>query len=111
MWTTSGLVDVEIMTDLRRLEGQLSVLPNFTNPSIIFHIINEFNLNVKTIFKSTSFHNLLQHRLLHIKSTLNLEKNKLNNNYNVKRNNKHIDNIKLEYIKYQNTNLNKNATK
>ena len=84
--------------NLRRLEGQLSVLPNFTNPAIIFHIINDFNLtcNVKTIFKSTSFHNFLQLRLLHIKSTLNLEKNKLNNNYNVKSNNKHIDNIKLE---------------
>ena len=38
---------------LRRLEGQLSVLPTFTNPAIIFHIINDFNLNVKTIFKST----------------------------------------------------------
>ena len=85
MWTTSGLVVVEIMTDLRRLEVQLSVLPNFTNPSIIFHIINEFKFNVKTIFKSTSFHDLLQLRLLHIKSSLNLEKNKLNNNYHVKK--------------------------
>ena len=45
--------------ELRRLEGQLSVLPNFTNPAIIFHIINDFNLNVKSIFKSTSFHNFI----------------------------------------------------
>ena len=39
----------------RRLEGQLSVLPNFTNSAKIFHIIKKFNLNVKTIFKSSSF--------------------------------------------------------
>ena len=64
---------------LRRLEGQLSVLPNFTNSAKIFHIIKDFNLNVKTIFKSTSFQNLLQLRVLHIKSTLKLEKNKFNN--------------------------------
>lgn len=31
--------------------GQLSVLPKFTNSAIIIHIINYFNLNVKTVFK------------------------------------------------------------
>ena len=81
---------------LRRLEGQLSVLPNCTNSPKIFHIIKDFHLNIKTIFKSTSFHNLLQLRVLYIKSKLKLEKNKLNNNLNVKRNRKHIDSIKFE---------------
>ena len=77
--------------------GQLSVTPNFTNSTNIFHIIKDFNLNVKTIFKSTSFQNLLQLRVLNIKFTLKLEKNKLNNyNYYVKRNRKHIDSIKKE---------------
>ena len=61
-----------------------------------FRIITDFNLNVKTIFKSTSFQNLLQLRILHIKSTLKLEKNKLNDNCNVKRNRNHIDSIKSE---------------
>ena len=51
------------------LEGQLSFLPNFTNSAKIFHIIKYFNLNVKTIFKSSSFQNLLQLMVLHIKST------------------------------------------
>ena len=57
----------------------------------------------------------MQLRVQHIKSTLKLEKHKLNNNYNAKTNRKHIDTCsnKLEKIKYQNTNLNKkiNATK
>ena len=84
--------------NLRRLEGQLSVPPNFTNSAKIFHIIKDFNLNVKTIFKSTSFQNLLQLRVPQIKSTLKLEKNKINNYryYHVKRNRKDIDSIKLE---------------
>ena len=85
-----------IFNFLRRLQGQLSVLPNLTNSPKLFHIIKDFNLNIKTIFKSTSFKNLLQLRVLHIKSKLKLEKKKLNNNYNVKRNRKHIDIIKLE---------------
>ena len=85
-----------ILAALRRLQGQLSVLPNLTNSPKLFHIIKDFNHNIKTIFKSTSFKNLLQLRILHIKSKLKLEKNKLNNNYNVKRNRKHIDIIKLE---------------
>ena len=61
-----------------------------------FHIIKDFSLNIKIIFKSTSFQNLLQLGVLHIKSTLKLEKTKLNNNYNVKRNRKDIDRIRVE---------------
>ena len=53
---------------LRRLEGQLSVLPNFTNSPKLFHIIKDFNLNTETIFKSTSFQNILQLKVMHIKS-------------------------------------------
>ena len=32
---------------LRRLEGQLSVPPNFTNAAKIFHIIKDLNLHIK----------------------------------------------------------------
>ena len=39
---------------LRRLEGQLSVPPNFTNSAKIFHIIKDFNLNVKTLINFIS---------------------------------------------------------
>ena len=53
---------------LRRLQGQLSALPNLTNSPKIYHIIKDFNLNIKTIFKLTSFQNLLQLRILYIKS-------------------------------------------
>ena len=42
---------------LRRLQRQLSVLPNLTNSPKLFHIIKDFNLNIKTIFKSTPFKN------------------------------------------------------
>ena len=59
---------------LRRLQGQFSVLPNLTNSPKIFHIIKDFNLNIKTIFKSTSFQNLLQLRVMRIMSKLKLEK-------------------------------------
>ena len=38
-----------IWSVLRRLKDQLSFLPNFTNSAKIFHIIKEFNLNIKTI--------------------------------------------------------------
>lgn len=48
------------------------------------------------MFKSTSFQNVLQHMVLPIKFTLKLEKDKLNNNYNVKRNKEHTDGIKME---------------
>ena len=51
--SSTGKQTVNSDRELRRLEGQLSVVPNFTNSAIIFHIINDFNLNVKTIFKST----------------------------------------------------------
>ena len=81
---------------LRRLQGQLSVLPNLTNSPKKLHIIKDFNLNIKTIFESTSLQNLLQLRALHNKSKMKIEKNKLKNNYNVKRNRKHTDIIKLE---------------
>ena len=79
--------------NIRRLEGEFSVPPNFTNSPTIFNVISigDFNFNVKTIFKSTSYQNLLQLRVQHIKSTLKLEKHKLNNNYNAKTNKKHID--------------------
>ena len=73
----AAVVSQDNNTVLRRLEGQLSVLPNFTNSAKIFHIIKDFNLNVKTIFKSTSFQNLLQLRVLHIKSTMKLEKKQI----------------------------------
>ena len=38
---------------LRRLEGQLSVLPNFTDPAIIFHIINDISEDNYSVDAST----------------------------------------------------------
>ena len=45
---------------------------------------------------SNQLHFRIYCRVLHIKSSLKLEKNKINNTYNVKRNRKHIDSIELE---------------
>ena len=68
MWNMKTHCWKVISKVIRRLEGQLSVLPNFTNSPKNFHIIKDFNLNVKTIFKSTSFQNWLQVRVLHLET-------------------------------------------
>ena len=93
----TGIVNNLILSImLKRLEGLLSDLLNFTNSAKIFHFIKDFNLNIKNISKSSSFQNLLQLILLHIKSKLEFEKNKFNNNYMYNVNRRHVDSISLE---------------
>ena len=85
------------------MEGQLPFLPNFTNQQK--YSISTTSANIITISKYALFWNLLELRVLHIKSALKLEKSKSNSNYDVKRKRKHIDNIKLILIMMINDNM------
>ena len=86
------------------MEGQLPFLQNFT-------IQQKYSISSKTAvltlepYQNKLFWNLLQFRVLHIKSALKLEKSKSDSKCDVKRNRKHIDNIKLILIMHKKENI------